>query len=437
MTPRSLRAALAALLLSAALVTVPGTAHAATSTVSGGRLDWGVKSSFQNYVTGPIAKGSYSTTGGAATTGGSRFRFHSATGTYDPGGGALKAGYSGGVRFLGHAKKGGGHELDLTIANPRVEISGGSGVLYADITTPSGTSRGVAFADLGVGGLDLSGGTTGMRLDDIPVTLTGDGARSFAGYYEAGTQLDPLSLSADFKAKPAASPSTSADGKSFTGAAVDWGVRRTFREYVTGDIARGSWTLSGGAQDGGALFRFGDGRGTRTPGGLTASFAGEIRFTGTGLDLRLGGFSVTLAGKKGTLSAKVNGSTSDTPLATFEAALEEDGGLVRLDEVPTVLTAEGATALGGLYAEGTAMDPLWLAVPVESGAALPPLPDLGSDVTPSSAPPSLAATPAAATPSSPLPWIAGAAALLAAAVATVLFLRRKNPVPTQEESPTA
>ena len=41
-------------------------AHAESRPVQGGRLDWGIKSSFQSYVTGPVAKGGYSLTGGAA-----------------------------------------------------------------------------------------------------------------------------------------------------------------------------------------------------------------------------------------------------------------------------------------------------------------------------------------------------------------------------------
>ncbi|WP_043260745.1 HtaA domain-containing protein, partial [Streptomyces sp. e14] len=59
--------------LLAALLPAPA-AHAASRVVAGGRLDWGIKSSFQSYVTGPIAKGSYSLTGGAATVGASSFR---------------------------------------------------------------------------------------------------------------------------------------------------------------------------------------------------------------------------------------------------------------------------------------------------------------------------------------------------------------------------
>ncbi len=76
--------------LLAALVP-PSAAHAESRTVQGGRLDWGIKSSFQSYVTGPIAQGSWSLTGGAATVGGSQFRFHSAQGSYDPETGAFEA----------------------------------------------------------------------------------------------------------------------------------------------------------------------------------------------------------------------------------------------------------------------------------------------------------------------------------------------------------
>ncbi|GIG67158.1 HtaA domain-containing protein [Phytomonospora endophytica] len=436
MSPRVLRLTLAAL-LTAAAVALPAPAHAADATVSGGRLDWGVKASFQNYITGPIAKGEYRLTGGAATAGSNQFRFHSADGSYDPGSGDFTAGYAGGVHFTGHKKDGGGYELDLTLANPKVEIRDGGGTLYLDVSTPSGTSRGVAFADLGVGGLDTSGGTTRMELNNIPVTLSAAGAESFAGYYEAGTQLDPLSLTADMNpAEKEKESSTKAGEGRFSGAAVDWGVRRTYREYVTGDIAKGSWALAEGAQDGGALFRFGAGEGKydakkKT---LTASFAGAVTFTGQGLDLTLKGFSVSVKGGEGALAADVTsaGATSeDVALVTFGAKLSAKDGLVRLDEIPTVLTATGATAFGGLYPAGTEMDPLWLAVPVESGAALPPLPDLGEDPAPSGDPASIAPATASSEVDDDgfmpaLYWIAAAVALAAVAAAILLVRRRKS-----------
>lgn len=407
---RALAVALLAVLLGALL---PATAaQAASRTVQGGRLDWGIKSSFQSYVTGPIAHGSWNLTGGAATVGGSQFRFHSATGSYDPASGALSSGFSGGVRFTGHKKSDGSNELDLTISRPTVRIQGGSGTLYADtVSKDRGTGRvtsaaQVPLATLGLSGIDMRGGSTPVALNNVPATLTSQGAKSFAGYYTAGTPLDPVSLSVDTTgpaAKPAVSksprkkPAGGAKPKETAGrfedAAVDWGVRRTFREYVTGSIGQGKWTLAGGAQDGGALFRFPKGQGTydAKKQTLAAAFAGSVRFTGAnGLDLTLSRFAVGLKAGRGTLSADVR-SEGDTreavPLITFTAKdFVPKDGLAVLTEAPAKLTADGAKAFGSLYKEGTAMDPVSLAVAVDARSKLPALPDLGSDSAPSAQP---------------------------------------------------
>ncbi|MET9547687.1 HtaA domain-containing protein [Streptomyces sp. NPDC006627] len=446
-------------------------AHAEARTVQGGRLDWGIKSSFQSYVTGPIAQGASTLRGGAATVGGSQFRFHSAKGSYDPGSGAFSAGFSGGVRFTGH-KKGGSYELDLTISRPTVKVSEGSGTLYADmVSKEKGTGKvtstaQVPLAALDVRGIDMKGGTGPIALNHLPATLTSQGAKAFAGYYTAGTALDPVSLSTDLvaesgtgkapkarsgKAKDAEAKSGKAkDGRRAAGriedAAVDWGVRRTFREYVTGSIAQGEWKLSGGAEDGGAFFRFPKGGGTYDAKKryLAADFAGAVRFTGEhGLDLTLSEVAVEVKDGKGTLYADVDageggaggdeGVMKKAPLVTFAASEKElrpEDGLVSLTEVPAKLTADGAKAFGGMYKAGADMDPLSLAVALDADATLPALPDLGSSASPAPAPqPKKAAAPEAenaadasdsAGPSSnavPIGVGAGVAVLLAAAVA--------------------
>ncbi|MFE7430793.1 HtaA domain-containing protein [Streptomyces sp. NPDC057545] len=393
---RALAVALFAALLGALL---PATAaHAASRTVQGGRLDWGIKSSFQSYVTGPVAHGSWSLTGGAATVGGSQFRFHSATGSYDPATGAFSAGFSGGVRFVGHRK--------------------------ADVSKERGTGRvtsaaQVPLATLGLSGIDMRGGTTPLALTNVPATLTTQGAKAFAGYYTAGTPLDPISLFVDTSA-PAGKPDTGASpGKSddkagkakktekaagrVEDAAVDWGVRRTFREYLTGSVGKGGWTLADGAQDGGALFRFPRGKGTYDPKKQTldARFAGSVRFTGVdGLDLELSSVAVRVTDGKGTLSADVRGDGEPkkaVPLVTFAAKdFAPKNGVAVLTEAPATLTADGAGAFGSLYKAGTAMDPVSLAVAVDRGAELPALPDLGSDPAPSPSPTKKATTAASA-----------------------------------------
>lgn len=246
--PRTHVTLLCAAVLAAVLTALlpAGQAHAAGRTVQGGRLDWGIKSSFQSYVTGPIANGSFSLTGGAATVGGSQFRFHSATGTYDGSSGAFDAGFSGGVHFLGHKEDDGTYQLDLTISRPTVRLAGNGGTLYVDIISKAKgtgavtTSSQVPFASLSLGGIDMKGGGNAVQLNNLPATLTAQGAKSFAGYYTAGTALDPVSLSADVRAAatgstgkpsasptPSTSPSKSKAKKETSGriedGAVDWG----------------------------------------------------------------------------------------------------------------------------------------------------------------------------------------------------------------------
>ncbi|MER6914255.1 HtaA domain-containing protein [Streptomyces sp. NPDC000594] len=464
---RAVVAALFAALL-AAFVLPAATAVADDRTVQGGRLDWGLKSSFQKYVTGPIAKGNYRLTGGSATVGQSLFRFHSAQGSYNAGTGAFEAGFSGGVHFTGHRKPDGSHEMDLTLNRPTVRIAGGRGTLHVDMVSKErGTgkitrSTQVAFAALNLSGIDMRGGTTPIALTNVPTTLTAQGATAFAGFYEAGTPLDPISLSVDVaagaprgedpkpeKKRESAAPEKkkeSAKAAAVHDAAVDWGVRRTFREYVTGSIAQGEWTLTGGAQDGGALFRFPSGKGSYDAGKKTldASFAGAVRFTGEHLDLTLGKVTAQVRDGKGTLSADVTsaGRTQRAvPLVTFAAAdLTPKDGLVALTEAPATLTAPGAKAFGSMYKAGTAMDPISLAVAVEKKAQLPALPDLGSDAAATPAPTASATQDAAgktatdttenvaSTSKTSTTWVyvAVGAVLLAAALATALLVVRRR-----------
>ncbi|GGZ43073.1 MULTISPECIES: HtaA domain-containing protein [Streptomyces] len=468
---RALAVALLAVLLGALLPAA--TAQAASRTVQGGRLDWGIKASFQSYVTGPIANGSWSLTGGAATVGGSQFRFHSATGSYDPDSGAFSSGFSGGVHFTGHKKADGGNELDLTISRPTIRISGGSGVLHADMVSKErGTGKvsnrsQVPLAELGLGGIDMKGGSTPIALTNVPTTLTAEGASAFAGYYTEGTPLDPVSLSVDTKGaaaqpKPSAPDEKKDEGEKkdkakkaeekagrFEDAAVDWGVRRTFREYVTGSIGQGKWTLADGAQDGGALFRFPQGKGTydAKKETLDAEFSGSIRFTGAhDLDLKFAAVTVAVTKGGGTLSADVTSegkTTKDVPIVTFEAEdFAPKDGLAALTEAPAALTAEGSKAFGSMYKAGTAMDPVSLAVTVDEEAQLPALPDLGSEPTAAAEPTKKAAEKPSAAPAAASSdsgpgagtWaaIGGGALLLLGAVAAFFALRRRSARPAPE-----
>lgn len=468
--PRVLAAVVLPVLLALGpgLVAAPA-AQAAERTVAGGRLDWGIKESFLRYVTGPVARGRWTLLDGAA----SGFRFHSAEGGYDPETGELTAAFTGGVRFVGHEKDG-AYRLDMTLRRFTVRIAGGTGTLHADVTSKdrhtgrTSTADQAALATLDLGGVDMRGGGSPVALSGVPATLTAAGEKAFAGYYPAGTRLDPVSLSVDVQApsatgkperKPDSEPSAEkkerrrgGDGRIVDGA-VDWGVRRTFRDYVTGPVAEGRWRLSDGARDGGALFRFGRGKGSydAEKQRLDATFAGTLHFTGADLDLALGGVAVTVEDGEGTLSADVtdNGDVAENvPLVAFPAGrMKAEDGLVAVTEAPAELTARGARAFGGLYPAGTAMDPVSVAVALDADAELPALPDLGSDPTaaptPTSGPgedegsrPETSGEKAAGSSSPAVPLAVGSVALLLAVAAAYAVARRRRRGPVAATAAT-
>lgn len=440
--PRWQRALLALLMSTVAIILWPGTAQAA-DTVPGGRLDWGLKSSFSTYITGPIANGSILLGGGAGTVGTDQYRFHSATGQYDSSTGDFTAAYSGSVQFVGHQRDDGSYELDLTLANPTVSISGGAGTLYVDMNAHGSVSNQVAFGTLELGGMDTSGASGSVAISDIPVTLTAEGAQAFEGFYEAGQALDPLSLTGDLTgaSEPSETPSDDdekASDEEFDGATFDWGVRRTFREFVVGDIAQGQWQVSDGAQDGGAVFRFVDGKGELTEDALEAQFTGTLTFTGNDLDLAITDPAVLIEDGEGVITATVVDAgepTEDVELVTFETGdLEPEDGLLWLSEVPAVLTEDGSKALADFYPAGTEMDPISVAVPMADGVELPPLPDIGEDPVDAVAPEPVADNASDDDASSPFVWIVIGVIVAAAATGLVIWLLRRRKPTTAERS---
>ncbi|HEX5910247.1 MAG TPA: HtaA domain-containing protein, partial [Thermoleophilaceae bacterium] len=185
----------AALALSIPLLAAPA---ATGAVVTGGNVDWGVKQSFRSYVTGPIAAGSITASEGASTNPGGTFRFP-ITGGDQIETQRVSVGARGKVKFSGHLGA-----LDFTIFNVRVVLDGtASGpCLVADADTKklngggvTESYRDVRFAKLNTTGLTPStaGGTT--TWSGVPATLTAEGSPAFAGFYDPGEELDPVTFS--------------------------------------------------------------------------------------------------------------------------------------------------------------------------------------------------------------------------------------------------
>ena len=173
-------------------------AASADGKVASADLGWGVRDSFRNYIRGGIANGSWDLNG--TTYSNNAFQWAKGTGSFKDGKGSIS--FTGSVHFTGHHGI-----LDTTISNPRLEINGKTTVLYAtvvgnDMDGKSQNYGEVALLNVDVSGLQVSGDK--ISISGAGTTITAEGAKAFAGFYEAGKDMAPLSFSASLSgAQPA------------------------------------------------------------------------------------------------------------------------------------------------------------------------------------------------------------------------------------------
>ena len=165
-------------------------AASADGKVASADLGWGVRDSFRNYIRGGIANGSWDLNG--TTYSDNAFQWAKGTGSFKDGKGSIS--FTGSVHFTGHHGI-----LDTTISNPRLEINGKTAVLYAtvvgnDMDGKSQNYGEVALLNVDVSGLQVSGDK--ISISGAGTTITAEGAKAFAGFYEAGKDMAPLSFSA-------------------------------------------------------------------------------------------------------------------------------------------------------------------------------------------------------------------------------------------------
>ncbi|SCF80085.1 HtaA domain-containing protein [Streptomyces sp. Ncost-T10-10d] len=392
-----------------------------------GTLEWGVKESFRRYLASSFSGGKITVKDGATQAPDNGvFTFVNGKGTYDTATHGTDNAFEGGVNFYAH-----GGVLDITLSDVKLSTTGTGGAITVDVATPEGTRNDVAFAALDLSAVKPDRGAGGaMVFKDIPATLTKAGSEAFNGQYKEGDALDPATLSVkavsaptteptqkpttEPTGKPTGKPTTEPTGKPTSTASpspsatvtdkpaaaeqgaivdgtLDWGVKKSFRTYVTGPIARGKVETTAGATASGDGYRFPDATGhfDADKQTLDADFDGKVSFLGHQengaytLDLSLTGMEIQVNGTKGTLIADV--STKDretkkvstyTGLAVAELKLPKGelaarNGVVTLSAVPATLTADGTEAFGGMYRAGEQLDALTVAVALDKDAALP------------------------------------------------------------------
>jgi hypothetical protein len=405
---------------------------AAAEPATSGTLDWGVKGSFRDYVEGPIGQGEITMIDPAERRADGTFRFPGGTGDVDPDAGTASVDFAGGVRFEAHAG-----ELDLAIEDLRLRVADGAGVVVADVSSSGTDYPDVDLVSLDLSGQSLVPDSNGVvRLADVPATLTDDAAPAFGGFYEGGAAFDPLTIAVHVDADasptvtptetetlpptstpptstpptstpptstpptstpPTSTPPTSTPPTSMppTGPAtttltsdptatwgatqvssgvLEWGVKESFRSYISGPIARGEWTLVRATETSSGAFRwtksFGDyDLGTASG---TVGFVGSVRFIGHegALDLTLSRPRVRFASGGASLVVDVRGKALDGG-DVFEQASVEFAALdlasttcqtssrsVTCTGVPATLTSAGAAGFGGFYEAGASLDPV-------------------------------------------------------------------------------
>ncbi|MGW1103759.1 HtaA domain-containing protein [Streptomyces sp. NPDC002540] len=413
------------------------TATAPKLELKDGTLEWGVKESFRKYLASSFSGGRITVEDGATQAPGNGvFTFADGKGTYDTATHGTDTAFGGGVNFYAH-----GGVLDITLSDVKLATTRTGGTITVDVTTPEGTRDDVAFATLDLSAVKPGQGAGGaMVFKDIPATLTKAGSEAFNGQYKEGDALDPATLSVKAvtapTGKPTEEPTTGPTGKPTTeptgkpttepttepttgptgkptspaspsasatdepaaaepgeivDGTLDWGVKKSFRAYVTGPVAHGRIETTGGAAASGGGYRFPDatGRFDAAKQTLNAGFDGKVRFLGHEengaytLDLSLTGLEIQVNGTKGTLIADV--ATKDratkkvstyTGLAIADLQLPKGelaakDGVVTLSAVSATLSADGTKAFGGMYPAGEQLDALTVAVALDEDAALP------------------------------------------------------------------
>lgn len=189
-----------ALLLLLAAAAATGARAAQTPITAGAGLDWGLKESWRNY----IGQQGTSISAGATRNLDGTFHFPVTGGSYDDATRNTVVQFGGTVQFLSHCHGGPAQrpcDLDLTMADPRVEITEDGAFLYAKMTSrPIEGGEIVDYPDVKVAELDaedaapvLDAGTT--RWSGLPATVAVEGARIFT--YEIGTVIDPVTFGYD------------------------------------------------------------------------------------------------------------------------------------------------------------------------------------------------------------------------------------------------
>ena len=334
---------------------------------------------------------------------GGRYRFPQASGELTAGRGTVA--FGGSINFYGHHG-----ELDVTLADVRVSfVDDNTARMSVDFN-----GQRLTLASLDLGGATFETMDDGaIRMVDIPATLLKSGMPVFAyqgsPFYEAGTALDPVTIELPATseaptptptstptgtptptptATPTPTPTATPDTQPGAGW-LGWGVRSSFRSYITGPIAQGSISLSGGATARGSQYFFPQGGSSfdEKTGLGRVDYRGAVHFYGHHGELSFS-FSELAITVDSPSSARLSVAWGDGRIDIATLALDagirevDPSGAVHYSLVPTTLTGDGSVAFRNFYGAGERLDPIDFVIGSAEGDVDDSFVTVSSSVTP-------------------------------------------------------
>ena len=193
----------------------------------------------------------------------------------------------------------------------------------------------------------------------------------------------------------------SADAKCSNGKVVGgtlkWGVKESFRNYITGNIAKGSMTFNGAPAGKDTVFTFTNGKGNidtaKRSGSVTfdgvVGFQGHDYGSGAVLSVTMENITLTMDGTTGTLAADVKSRSLESATAgskpgadvaydnvvlaqldLSKAALNDAETVYAASGVQATLAPSGVAPFADFYAAGDALDPVTFALGCSDDASV-------------------------------------------------------------------
>lgn len=217
---------------------------------------------------------------------------------------------------------------------------------------------------------------TGMLADGRLGVYTFPGSGAVYAPFETETLISFAAAEPEPTPEPSPEVTPPPAPQPTTAGSLRWGVKESFRSYVTGTVAQGSIRVAGAGNEGSTVIFP-----QSAPGGAAgAAYGGSVRFLGHNglMDVTIASPEVRILSEaRGELVATVNGSR--VVLATL--ALDRGtrsvlpDGAVRYLSVPATLTAAGSPTFGFggsvFYTAGTALDAVTFTIGAPSSASTP------------------------------------------------------------------